>query len=57
MTKNGVTSDFRPSKAAMTLGKSASCNSLKLEKNLGRTRIAGQEILDEPLWHWPDKNR
>jgi predicted ATPase len=44
-------------KLIAALGKSAACNSLKLEKNLGRTRIAGQDILDEPLWHWPDKSR
>jgi predicted ATPase len=33
------------------------CNSLQLEKSLGQTQIVGQEMLDEPLWHWPDKSR
>jgi predicted ATPase len=31
------------------------CHSIKLEKNLGQTFIAGQGLLDAPAWHWPDK--
>jgi predicted ATPase len=44
-------------KLIAALGQSESCNFLKLEKNLGRTVIAGRDMLDEPLWHWPDKSR
>lgn len=32
------------------------CNSIALEKHLGRTRIVGQGMLDEPAWSWPDKS-
>ena len=28
---------------------------IELVKNLGRTQIVGQQILDEPPWRWPDK--
>ena len=31
------------------------CCTLELEKELGETRIAEQGLLDEPIWHWPDK--
>ena len=30
------------------------CKRIELEKNLGQTQIKGQEMLDEPSWHWPD---
>ena len=30
------------------------CNSIRLEKNLGATEIAGQRSLDEPSWKWPE---
>jgi len=33
------------------------CNSIMLEKDLGQTQIAGQGMLDEPLWRWPDKSK
>ncbi len=33
------------------------CNSLQLEKNLGQTQVVGQGMLDQPSWHWPDKNK
>lgn len=36
---------------------SEECNSILLEKSLGRTQIAGQGMLDEPPWLWPDKNK
>ena len=32
----------------------ATCNSIVLEKQLGQTRVVGQGMLDEPVWHWPD---
>ena len=30
------------------------CNTLELDKQLGKTCIRGQGMLDEPPWHWPD---
>lgn len=36
------------------LEQDASCNSIVLEKVLGQTRVAGQGMLDEPAWHWPE---
>jgi predicted ATPase len=36
------------------LRKNKACNSIELEKHLGKTQIAGQDILDRPAWHWPD---
>ena len=32
------------------------CNSLHLEKRLGHTQLAGQGMLDQPPWQWPDKS-
>ena len=31
------------------------CNCIVLEKNLGQTEVVGQRMLDQPVWHWPDK--
>jgi predicted ATPase len=31
------------------------CNAIKLEKKLGQTHVAGQNRLEKPSWHWPDK--
>jgi predicted ATPase len=31
------------------------CNSIRLEKEFGQTRIVGQCMLDEPAWHWPER--
>jgi predicted ATPase len=44
-------------KLIAALEKSATCNSLRLEKSFGQTRVAGQGMLDEPLWQWPDKSK
>lgn len=30
------------------------CHSIRLEKDLGQTLMAGQGMLDEPAWNWPD---
>lgn len=30
------------------------CSLIRLEKQLGETRIAGQKTLDRPYWDWPD---
>ncbi len=32
------------------------CHSIELEKELGATTVAGQRLLDEPPWHWPEKS-
>lgn len=31
-------------------------NTIELEKDFGVTLLAGQEVLDEPLWYWPKRN-
>jgi predicted ATPase len=33
------------------------CNSIALVKELGQTAVAGQGMLDEPAWAWPDKGK
>lgn len=33
----------------------AGCNTIRLEKELSRTRVAGQGMLDEPPWHWSER--
>ncbi|MCK5830922.1 MAG: AAA family ATPase [Methylococcales bacterium] len=45
------------SRLIAALETSDSCNSIMLEKDLGQTQIVGQGMLDEPLWHWPDKGK
>ncbi len=30
------------------------CHSIPLEKNLGQTQVIGQDLLNSPVWHWPD---
>lgn len=37
------------------LNQSPECHSIELEKEHGETRVAGQGLLDQPQWHWPDK--
>jgi predicted ATPase len=32
------------------------CHVIALEKELGQTQVVGQGLLDEPAWHWPDKD-
>lgn len=31
------------------------CHSIEFEKIFGQTQVIDQDLLDEPLWHWPDK--
>lgn len=31
------------------------CNSIRLEKALSQTTVAGQGPLDAPAWHWPER--
>ncbi|NOX42425.1 MAG: AAA family ATPase [Gammaproteobacteria bacterium] len=45
------------SRLIAALENSEECNSLGLEKNLGRTQVVGQGMLDEPSWHWADKSK
>ena len=42
------------SRLIATLKESPDCNTLELDKQLGKTCIRGQGMLDEPPWHWPD---
>ncbi|WP_228859895.1 AAA family ATPase [Xenorhabdus sp. PB61.4] len=35
---------------------SSLCQTIQLEKQLGETHVIGRDILEEPLWHWPDRN-
>jgi len=45
------------SRLVSALENSEECNSIALEKFLGRTQIVGQRMLDEPLWNWADKSK
>ncbi len=38
-----------------TLRESALCNAIALEKQLSRTTLVGQGLLDAPAWYWPDR--
>jgi predicted ATPase len=39
------------------LEENGDCHGVRLEKQLGQTLIRGQEMLDRPGWHWPDKGK
>ena len=39
------------------LERAEGCNSIRLDKELGQTRVVGQGMLDEPMWRWPDKGK
>lgn len=45
------------SRLIATLENAEECNSIRLEKELGQTKIVGQGMLDEPMWKWPDHNK
>lgn len=34
-------------------GGATEVSAIELTKDLGETRVAGQETLDQPAWHWP----
>ncbi|MFF0611233.1 hypothetical protein ACFYUD_21490 [Nocardia tengchongensis] len=36
-------------------GANGSGKSSELVKQEGATTVTGQEIMDEPLWYWPDR--
>ena len=42
------------SRLIAALEKDHDCNCIVLEKHLGQTAVAGQGMLDQPAWHWPD---
>ncbi len=33
----------------------AELNAVELEKEFGQTRVVGQDVLDQPAWHWPKR--
>jgi predicted ATPase len=33
----------------------AELNAIELEKEFGETRVMGQDMLDQPAWHWPKR--
>jgi predicted ATPase len=41
---------------AAALENDSDCNSIVLGKELSETSILGQRPLDQPPWHWPDKD-
>ncbi len=41
---------------AAALENDPDCNSIVLGKELSETSILGQRPLDQPPWHWPDKD-
>jgi predicted ATPase len=43
------------SRLIATLESTPDCHSVMLEKALSETRVAGQGMLDEPAWHWPER--
>jgi predicted ATPase len=43
------------SRLIAALSEHRACHLIALEKNLGQTQVTGQGLLDEPAWHWPDK--
>ena len=42
------------SRLVAALNKDPDCHSIELAKNLGQTQVVGQDLWDEPPWHWPD---
>jgi predicted ATPase len=43
------------SRLIAALKEDPNCVSIELEKDLGETRIVGQELLDRPPWSWPPR--
>jgi predicted ATPase len=41
------------SRLISALNQHGDCHAIELDKQLGRTLIQGQGMLDEPPWHWP----
>lgn len=45
------------SRLVAALNDTPDCHAIELQKNHGQTEVAGYSMLDEPLWHWPDRPR
>jgi predicted ATPase len=43
------------SRLVAALAEAESCQSIILEKDHGETRMAGQNLLEEPAWQWPPR--
>lgn len=43
------------SRLIAALEEQPACNSIRLEKALSETTIAGQSMLDSPPWYWPER--
>lgn len=56
-TKTQVWVISHASRLIAALESAGECNSIQLDKSLGQTQIAGQGLLDQPAWHWPDKSK
>ena len=41
------------SRLIAALHESPDCHPIRLEKQMSRTTVAGQGLLDVPPWHWP----
>jgi predicted ATPase len=37
------------------LHQDSKCQAIVLTKELGETQVAGQTLLDKPVWHWPER--
>jgi len=37
------------------LNQSPDCHAIELKKELGKTKVVGQSMLNQPSWHWADK--
>jgi predicted ATPase len=35
--------------------KQGECSAIELKKELGQTVVIGQDLMNRPTWHWPDK--
>ena len=43
------------SRLVATLRESSLCNPIALEKQMSRTTLVGQGLLDAPAWYWPER--
>ncbi len=43
------------SRLISALNQAPDCHTIELEKRLGQTEVIGQDLLNQPPWHWPDK--
>lgn len=45
------------SRLIATLEEHETCNSVRLEKEFGQTKVAGYGMFDGPAWRWPDRSK